>query len=96
MSDDEPSTVTVKPDAAIGIALKILLLVLVFIFPFIVVYLFQGYMIDLWGEPSPTSPFYLMLFGVSIIWFIVGYALVIPRAKRLIDTHYGSKMQSYD
>jgi len=84
MKDDGFDAIAIKPDAATGLALKILLLLLVFIFPLVVVYLLQGYMNDLWGNPSPTNPFYLMLFGVLIIWFPVGYLIIIPCVRRLI------------
>lgn len=94
MNDDGFDAITIKPKAVTGLALAILILLLVFIFPFIVVSLLQGYMTDLWGEPSPTSPFYLMVFGVLIIWFVVGYLIIIPRARRLLETRYGTHRES--
>ncbi|MHA2313069.1 MAG: hypothetical protein ACXADC_16185 [Candidatus Thorarchaeota archaeon] len=94
MNDDEFDAITIKPKAVTGLALKILLLLLVFIFPLVVVYLLQGYMTDLWGNPSPTSPFYLVLFGVLVIWFAVGYLIIIPRVRRRIDTRYSTNRES--
>jgi hypothetical protein len=55
---------------------------LVFVLPFILVYLFKGYMVNLWGEPSPTNPFYLTLVGALVLWFIVGYVIIIRRVGR--------------
>ncbi|MHA2143706.1 MAG: hypothetical protein ACXADD_19685 [Candidatus Thorarchaeota archaeon] len=94
MNDDEFDAITIKPKAVTGLALVILILLLVFIFPFIVVSLLQGYMTDLWGEPSPTSPFYLMIFGVLIIWFAVGYLIIIPRVRQRIYTRYSTNRES--
>jgi hypothetical protein len=93
MNDEELGEIEFKPNAAKGHALKILLLLLVFLMPFILVCLLQGIMIDLWGDPSPTSPFYLALIGVLIIWFIAGYAVVIPRIGQRIDARYGTNRE---
>jgi hypothetical protein len=94
LNDDGFDAIAIKPDAATGLALKILILLLVFIFPLVVVYLLQGYMTDLWGSPSAMSPFYLILFGVLIIWFAVGYLIIIPRVRRRIDTRYSTNRES--
>ncbi|KXH76201.1 MAG: hypothetical protein AM326_03185 [Candidatus Thorarchaeota archaeon SMTZ-45] len=89
MNDNEFGEIGFQADKAKGLALKIILLLLVFIFPFIIVYLLQGHMIDLWGEPSPTNPFYLMVVGLLIVWFLIGYVFIIRRVGRQIDRRYG-------
>ncbi|MHA2377833.1 MAG: hypothetical protein ACXADO_00875 [Candidatus Thorarchaeota archaeon] len=96
MSDDQPGTITFKSHAAISLGLKILLMLLVFIFPFVVVFLLQGYMINLWGEPSLTSPVYLVLLGVLIIWFAAGLTIVVPRVGRRIDARYDPQRERSD
>jgi hypothetical protein len=90
MNDEDLREIKFKGNAARGHALKIVLLLLVFIVPFILLFLLQGIMIDLWGDPSPSSPFYLVLIGALLIWFALGYAIIIPRVGERIDAHYGT------
>ncbi|MFW9802981.1 MAG: hypothetical protein ACFFFC_10030 [Candidatus Thorarchaeota archaeon] len=78
MNDEDFGEIKFKGDAPTGHALKIILLLSVFILPFILILLLQGILIDLWGDPSPTSPFYLALIGGLLIWFAAGYAIIIP------------------
>jgi hypothetical protein len=90
MNDEDLGEIKFKGDAATGHALKIILLLLVFILPFVLIFLLQGFMIDLWGDPSPTSPLYLALIGGLLIWFAAGYAIIIPRVGQRIDARYGT------
>ncbi|MFW9887718.1 MAG: hypothetical protein ACFFER_06015 [Candidatus Thorarchaeota archaeon] len=90
MNDEDLGEIKFKGDVATGHALKIILLLLIFILPFILILLLQGIMIDLWGDPSPTSPFYLALIGALLIWFAAGYAIIIPQVGQRIDARYST------
>ena len=95
MNDDEIENIKFNSDATKGLALKTLILLIAFIFPLLVIYLLQGIMTDLWGEPSPLSPIYLTLVGVLLVWFAVGLLLIIPRAGRWISKRYGTSRDSF-
>jgi hypothetical protein len=99
-SDEEDIQIVFNPETAQSLCFKTIVILAVFSLPLLLIYWFQEILRPWFGDPSPLSPVYLILFILLIGCWGFGFGIFLPWAGKRIDvllenkTHHNNDSES--
>jgi hypothetical protein len=88
---DDDTYISINKGPMVELLLKIILICVVSFLPVLIIYMTQDTLYLQIGPPLPTSVPYLILVGVLVIWYLIGFPVLLPRLGKRIEGYTKDK-----
>ena len=89
MSDDDSTyEITLNRDALRNLLIKTIFLIILVLGPILILWASQSALEAYFGVADPSNPSWMAIAGIMLLWYIIMFALLLPRIGRSIDRRY--------